>query len=196
MPVPLPRCPQVPARGGAGRILSPNDPCGLWTLATPLQFHSLKRGVTSPVIHTPPSRLCQQPQVNPGPPGRQLSHTLWTGLMCKQRPALSSSSTLASSSSDNTEQSPMDPHLIPDTVTLCAVACLVVLIIVSTSSVPGLALWQSTLQSESTRMPPSQSHRHNLFPFVIPIACRKASPLKVKYTLDRKKYVGKPINPD
>ena len=42
-----------------------------------------------------------------------------------------SSSTSASSSSDNTEQSPMDPHLILDTVTLCAVACLVVLIIVS-----------------------------------------------------------------
>ena len=27
----------------------------------------------------------------------------------------------------------------------------------------------------------------NLFPFVISISCREASPLKVKYTLDRKK---------
>ena len=40
-------------------------------------------------------------------------------------------SSSASSSSDNSEQTPMDPHFILDIFTLCSVACLAVLIIVS-----------------------------------------------------------------
>ena len=65
------------------------------------------------------------------PPGRQLSRSLTSDLMCRQRTALLSSSTSVSSSTDNPEQSPMDPHFILDILTLCSVACLVVLILLS-----------------------------------------------------------------
>ena len=51
--------------------------------------------------------------------------------MCQRRPGLSSSTATSPSTPDNSKQAPMDPHLILDTVTLCVVACLVLLIIAS-----------------------------------------------------------------
>ena len=51
--------------------------------------------------------------------------------MCQRRPGLSSASDSSPTSLDNSEQPQMDTHLIVDTVMLCVVVCLVLLIIAS-----------------------------------------------------------------
>ena len=51
--------------------------------------------------------------------------------MCQRRPGLSSASDSSPTSLDNSEQPKMDTHLIVDTVTLCVVVCLVLLILAS-----------------------------------------------------------------
>ena len=65
------------------------------------------------------------------PPGRQLSSTLTIDQMCKQRTALPSASDSESSSTDTSEQSSMDPHFLLDIFTLCSVASLVVILILT-----------------------------------------------------------------
>ena len=65
------------------------------------------------------------------PPGRQLSSTLTIDQMCRQRTALPSASDSESSSTDTSEQSPMDPHFLLDIFTLCSVASLVVILILT-----------------------------------------------------------------
>ena len=65
------------------------------------------------------------------PPGRQLSSTLTIDQMCRQRTALPSASDSESSSTDTSEQSSMDPHFLLDIFTLCSVASLVVIFILT-----------------------------------------------------------------
>ena len=65
------------------------------------------------------------------PPGRQLSSTLTIDQMCRQRTALPSASDSESSSTDTSEQSSMDPHFLLDIFTLCSVASLVVILILT-----------------------------------------------------------------
>ena len=65
------------------------------------------------------------------PPGRQLSSTLTFDQMCRHRTALTSAPNTESSSTDNPEQSSMDPHFLLDIFTLCSVASLVVIFILT-----------------------------------------------------------------
>ena len=65
------------------------------------------------------------------PPGRQLSSTLTIDQMCRQRTALPSASDSESSSTDTSEQSSMEPHFLLDIFTLCSVASLVVILILT-----------------------------------------------------------------
>ena len=51
--------------------------------------------------------------------------------MCQRRPGLSSATDTSPPSLDNSKQPQMDTHLIVDIVTLCVVACLVLLFIAS-----------------------------------------------------------------
>ena len=65
------------------------------------------------------------------PPDQQLSRTLTTDLMCRQRTALPSASDSESSSTDTSEKSSMDPHFLLDILTLCSVASLAVILILT-----------------------------------------------------------------
>ena len=65
------------------------------------------------------------------PPGRQLSSTLTFDQMCRHRTALTSAPNTESSSTDNPEQSSLDPHFLLDIFTLCSVTILIGLLILT-----------------------------------------------------------------